>query len=423
VVNLQNQIAQVRANMVDEVHRLNESYKSDYDLALKREKNIESGLAKFISQSEATNRAQVSLRELESAAQAAAELYDNALKRYKESLEQQSLPVTEARVITRAVPPFNGEYKAMFTKLAIMIGGCFALGSGISLLREVKDHVYRTVAQVERRLQTNCIAMVPLVKRVVNQRKGGTITSCSRTIEFGQGPLRTVLDLPLSAYAEAMRTIKLAIDLNVVGRGSKVIGLTSALPREGKSTIAASLALAIGSTGATVVLLDCDLRHPALTGALAPDAGAGLIEVLRKEMALSDALWMDQSRLISFVPAVVNSGFSHSIEVISSAATKALLESLRNDYDYIIIDLPPLAPFVDVRATTGLIDAYLFVIEWGATSIDVVDHALQRAPHVPENMLGVLLNKVDMKRLKAYDYKNASYYKNKLYSQYGYIVE
>jgi succinoglycan biosynthesis transport protein ExoP len=430
VVNFHNQAERLRAAMVDEVRRLGESSKNDYELALKREKNVESDLASLISQSEATNRAQVPLRELETEAQTAAGLYDNALKRYKESLEQQALPVTEARVITRAVPPLTGEYKALFKRWTIIFGGCLSFGCGVAFVREIKDRAYWTVSQVENRLQKNC-TVVPLVKGVGNQRVGcrrtrrgdATIPSCPGTIELSRGPITLIVDRPLSPYAEAMRTIKLSIDLNVASRRSKVIGLTSSLPGEGKSTISASLALAIGCTGARVALLDCDLRNPTLTGVLSPGAGSGLIEVLMKKTALSDALWTDESKLISFLPAVVNPGFAQSIEVMSSAAVKACFDRMRDEYDYILVDLPPLAPFVDVCATTHLIDSYLFVIEWGGTNVDVVEHALQRAPRVAESVLGVLLNKVDMNRLKAYDYKNSSYYKNKLYSQYGYFVE
>ena len=96
-------------------------------------------------------------------------------------------------------------------------------------------------------------------------------------------------------------------------------------------------------------------------------------------------------------------------------------DNLRNSYEYIVVDLPPLAPIVDTRATTGLIDSYIFVIEWGCTKIDVVEHALGREPAVCENLLGAVLNKVDTTRLPDYDGKNSSFYKNAYYSQYGYI--
>jgi succinoglycan biosynthesis transport protein ExoP len=99
---------------------------------------------------------------------------------------------------------------------------------------------------------------------------------------------------------------------------------------------------------------------------------------------------------------------------------KQLFERLRAQYDYVIDDLPPLAPVIDVRSTTRLIDTYLFVIEWGKTRIGVVEHALSSAHEVYENLLGVVLNKVDIKLLSRYDNDRGEYYYNPLYSRYGY---
>ncbi len=428
VVNLRNQIEQVRTAMLDEVRRLAESYKSDYDLAQKREKNLENDLAKLVSQSEATNRAQVALRELESAAQTSTGLYEGFLKRYMESLEQQSFPVTEARVITRAVPPTDREYKSLLRVMAVILGGGMSIGFGIAAMRELIDRVFRTVAQVESRLQMNCITLVPLVKaeddrqappRRSERDRRQSAAPTSRTIEPTPSPLWSVVDAPLSGYSEAMRSIKLAIDLNAVVKPSKIIGMTSSLPREGKSTLSASLAMSIGRTGARVILLDCDLRNPALTRMLTPNANSGLLEVLAGKSSLANSVWMDESRLMSFLPAVVTSRFVQSSEIMASGAAREFFDRLRGQYDYVIVDLPPLAPVVDTRATTHLIDSYLFVIEWGGTRIDVVEHALGRAPGVVESVLGVVLNKVNMSKLKSYDERNGNYYTNKTYAQYG----
>src|SRR6202000_290470 len=109
VVNLPTQISQVRSAMLDELRRLAESSKSDYDLALKKQNNLETQVAQAVSQSETSNRAKVTLRELKSTAAATKDLYDNLNKRYMESVEQKSFPVTEARVITRAVRPLDRE--------------------------------------------------------------------------------------------------------------------------------------------------------------------------------------------------------------------------------------------------------------------------------------------------------------------------
>ena len=90
-----------------------------------------------------------------------------------------------------------------------------------------------------------------------------------------------VLDSPFSRFAEAIRAIKLAVDLNGdVVNANKVIGVTSSIPNEGKSTIAASLALLMAQVGARVILVDCDLRNPTLSRKLAPNADCGLLDVI-----------------------------------------------------------------------------------------------------------------------------------------------
>ena len=99
---------------------------------------------------------------------------------------------------------------------------------------------------------------------------------------------------------------------------------------------------------------------------------------------------------------------------------KKFFEKLRHTYDYVIVDLPPLAPLVDVRGTTHLVDSYLLVVDWGRTYTAIVQHALSRAPGVYEKILGVALNKVDMKALSLYEGNRARYYHNKSYARYGY---
>jgi succinoglycan biosynthesis transport protein ExoP len=112
----------------------------------------------------------------------------------------------------------------------------------------------------------------------------------------------------------------------------------------------------------------------------------------------------------------------HTSEILGSAATKKLFEQLRLSYDYIVVDLPPLAPVIDVRATGHLVDFYFLVVEWGSTKIDVVRHALSRARPVYENLLGVVLNKTDMDQIGRYDMHRSEYYDNKHYARYGYTT-
>ena len=96
-----------------------------------------------------------------------------------------------------------------------------------------------------------------------------------------------------------------------------------------------------------------------------------------------------------------------------------LFDALRQNYDYIIVDLPPLAPIIDVRASTHLIDFYFLTVEWGRTKIDLVEHALNDAPNIYERLIGTILNKTDMDFITRYD-NTGRYDYNKDYARYGY---
>ena len=292
------------------------------------------------------------------------------------------------------------------------------IGIGIGILRDFSDRVFRRSEQIESVLQTECIALVPLLKpdaKIHKQKSSGP-----RTIVRDNSPLWTVVDAPLSRFSEAIRAIKLANDLHESGKANRVVGVTSSLPNEGKSTIAFSLAQLMSQVGARTILVDCDLRNPSLSRTLAPRAKVGLTEVIAKKISLEEAIWSDPGKNMAFLPVVPKRRLAHSTEILSSPAIKDLFEKLRESYDYIVVDLPPLAPVVDVRATTHLIDSFLFVIEWGRTKIDVAQHVLDHAPGVYENLIGVALNKVNMNIFGRYAGERESFYYNKHYARYGY---
>ena len=230
----------------------------------------------------------------------------------------------------------------------------------------------------------------------------------------------TVVHSPFSRFAEAIRSIKVTIDVNRnAGDVSEVIGFTSSLPNEGKSTIAASLALHIAQVGARVILVDCDLRNPSLSKRLASGAASGFVDVMSGGTALEHAIWRDQVTNLAFLPSGVKSRLTNSSELLAADTTRTLFEELRSRYDYIIVDLPPLVPIVDTRATTGFIGSYVCLIEWGSTSIEAVRHAFNGAQNVYDNLIGVVLNKVDIGRLGSYESVGRSYYSDRHLVRYG----
>jgi succinoglycan biosynthesis transport protein ExoP len=157
-----------------------------------------------------------------------------------------------------------------------------------------------------------------------------------------------------------------------------------------------------------------------LSRRLVPRAKVGLVEVLAKQVAIEDALCVDPDTRLAFLPAVVNERIARTSQLLASEEIKLLFERLRQSYEYIVVDLSPLAPVVDVRAMTHLVDSFVFVVEWGRTKIDVVEHALRTAQGVYDKLLGVVLNKADLNVLSRYETHRVKYYHNRYYARYSY---
>jgi polysaccharide biosynthesis transport protein len=418
VINIRNQMHEIRRSILDEFKRIAATYQSDYDIAKARQSSLEKSLATIVAGSQTTNKAQIELRQLESAAQSYRALYDNFQQRYNDSVQQQSFPISEVRVVAEALPPLAPSYPKAFRVIAIAIFGGLGLGVGLGMLREFTDRVFRTGSQVEARLRTECIAMLPMLKP--SAKAASVADEVAPRIISLKGAHRYVIDSPLSRYAESIRAIKVSADFTDAIKSSKVIGITSSLPNEGKSTVSASLAQLCAHSGARVMLVDCDLRKPSLSRDLARNASLGLIDVLTGTVNLDDVVWSDRSTKLSFLPVGDKARLTHTAEILASDRMKRLFDRLRESYNYIIVDLSPIAPVVDVRSTAHLLDCYLFVIEWGKTRIDIVEHALKTARVVYENLLGVILNKVDYDRFSRYERNGNDYYYGGYSTRYGY---
>jgi polysaccharide biosynthesis transport protein len=420
VVNLRNQIREIHDSIFAELKRLAATYNSDYEIAKQRQESLEKDLARAVSQSQESNKAQISLRELESSAQSFRTLHDSFLRRYTESIQQESFLITEARIISRATRPLSKSGPKTKLILALVCFGGIGLGVAAGFIREAMDRVFRTTGQVETGLNAPCVALVPLVNDASTAGSPVLPPVGSKVIARDRGVCWAVAEQPLSRFAEAIRCVKLAADLNIASKAHKVIGFTSALPHEGKSTVAVALGQLVSQVGGTVIVVDCDLRNPSLSRTLAPNATLGIIDVLSGEHSLEDTIWRDGPGGMAFLPALSRSHIFHTSEVLASEPTKALFENLRERYHYVIADLPPLAPLIDVRATPHLVDGYFLVVEWGRTKIDVVQHALNTAPGVYEALLGAILNKANMEFMSRYEMHRGKYYYNKHFARYGY---
>jgi hypothetical protein len=127
---------------------------------------------------------------------------------------------------------------------------------------------------------------------------------------------------------------------------------------------------------------------------LAPGASSGILEVVTGKASLADVVWTDPSTGLTFLPAVVENDFAHTSELLGSDSMRKLFISLREQYDYVVVDNSPLSPVGDVRSTTQFVDTNVMVVEWGQTKLDTVKYALSAAPSIYEAMLGVVPTKL-----------------------------
>jgi succinoglycan biosynthesis transport protein ExoP len=420
VVELRNQVLGLRTSTFEELQRIAAVLKSDYAIAQQHEAEIEKQLGRVVSQAQTVNNASVTLQQLESNASTYRSLYESFLQRYTGAVQQDSYPLVETRLISSASALSTKVKPRPLLVFGLSLMGGLALGVGAGLLRDLMDRVFRTRTQVQSLLQMPCVSVVPFVKR--SQLRGKKLlarASGERAVAPDASTFWRVVDSPSAMFAESIRSIKLAIRCK--GKGSnRVIGFTSALPNEGKSTIAAAVALLTAKVGGRVIIVDCDLRIPSLSRRLATNASLGITDVISGARSLEETVWKDPVTNLFVLPAIQTAPLVAS-EVLGSESLKRLIDRLQESFDFVIVDLPPLVPIVDARAAAHLVDCMILVIEWGRTGIDVVRHALDTAPDLHQSIIGVALNKTKMDRLFKYDVQHRSMYKDKYYAKYAYL--
>ncbi len=406
--NLRAEMAALQRAIWDEISRIAESYKSELQIAKSQEESIDKRMIEVFQKSGATRQSQVRLRELETAANTYRGIYETFLSRFTQSVQQQSFPSTEARVVTVASPP-RGPSSPKVT-LTIALAAICGLGLGVmsAFAREQMNRQIHTRAQLEKLLGTSCLAVLPAFPQkgpVMRKLQGATRDS---------GAFRQISEVaPFSATAEALRYIKVAIDLHPTG--GKVIGIVSALPGEGKTTVATGFAAFVAKSGSRTLLIDADLRNPSMTRALGYVNAPGLVNMVADKSNFDDLVITDSKFKFDFLPSSTRMKPSNSSDILNSPAMKDMLRAAKSNYDYVLVDLPPILPVVDVKAVAHLFDAFVLVVEWGSTSTDEILKAVGASPIVSERLLGAVLNKADeaiMRRFEGYSDRRYTYYTN-----------
>lgn len=333
----------------------------------------------------ANNRALVGLDDLNRKAQASQTLYESYLNRYKEVLAQSGSEQPEARLLSMAEPPTRPVSPNLPLNLALGLLVGALLGAGAAIAAESTYSGLTTRNDVERRIGVRCLGGIPLLSSI------GLDDS---------SPPDSLLAMPGSAYAEAVHGLLAAIRQ---GPGSRhqVIAVTSALPGEGKTSLAASLARGAALAGESVILIDCDPFRRRQGAIFSTDATRpGLREILRDGARLGDVMVKDPSSEAMILP--ITTPFADGERLMERGNFQRMIAMLREHFGLIILDTAPILPIAEVRELVTVADSVTVCTLWRKTSDSAVRAALQLLPIQSIPDLGVVLTKIDMKKQARY---------------------
>jgi polysaccharide biosynthesis transport protein len=238
----------------------------------------------------------------------------------------------------------------------------------------------------------------------------------SPDLQTDELPRDLIIDQPVSSYAEAIRSIRTALRYSDVDNPPKVIMITSSLPDEGKTTFAVSFARSGAKSGEKVLLIDCDLRRPSVGKIFGIEDDTGLITLFDEKASRankSDAIKTDAPSGMHFIP--VSSKTPNPQDLLGSKHMKALLDVMRERYDLIVLDTPPLLAVSDALVLSHYADATIFLCRWARTPRTVVIGALKSFRTIGTKLAGAVLTRVDMRSHSTYGYGDPGYY----YGYYG----
>jgi succinoglycan biosynthesis transport protein ExoP len=420
----------ITRQIYQELQQLTASYKNEYDVTRSREASLHDNIEKVVGSNSEANKSVVHLNELNQKATALKTLYESYLGRFEEATQQRSFPIAKARVISEAGVPTapSSPKKTMVLALSAILG--LMAGGAFAGFQEFRDRFFRVEADVRTNLSLKFLGYLPLLGRPVRRKAGWWIwrrKSTAPALAASPEPegvafqriMRIAVEAPRSIFAETLRNAKLASDVMLQGRSDRVIGVVSTLPGEGKSTTAANFAALLASSGKRTLLIDADLRNPGLTRMLKSPPQVGLVEAALGEVPWASAVKVDPHTKLAILPVVLRDHLLHTSELLSSPGMLSLMENARKMFDYIVVDLAPLAPVIDAKAFAPQIDAFIFVAEWGGTPIGMVKDLLEQEPQINSKILGVILNKTDMSELTRYsDFGGTERYRQKYVSYY-----
>ncbi len=398
MIAAQSNLAQATENLNNQARSVTESIRRRYEAAKSEESAILGALARARQQYQSVGRKESKLDSLQQAVNTNRQLFELFYKRLSETSATGDLAAAQARIVVPAQLPRMAARpkKALIVSVSVLLTLLF--GVGLSFLLAALDNTVKSSTDVEEKLRRPLLGMVPLLK--------GDALDAVSTISPGERQ-RTIDP----RFAESMRTIRTAISLANLDHPHKIILVTSAIAREGKSIIALNLAVAFASTE-TTLLLDADLRRPSIARMLGlPRNAPGLSELLARNAKINECLVGTGVSNLDVLPTGFNP--PDPLQLLSSARMARALRVLANAYSRIIVDCPPILPVSDAVLLSKYADSVLFVVKSDATAAPQVRSGLGLLERVNAPNTGIVLAQLDARKAEKYsDYGYGGYYES-----------
>ncbi|WP_022685051.1 GumC family protein [Sphingomonas phyllosphaerae] len=373
----------IDAQLTGEMRDLSRSAGNASQAAGSTTASLEASLAAAQSRLANNVRSSVDLAELQRTAQNARDAYQQLLTTSTQQNAQQSIMRSDSRIAAPAALPLKPSSPNVPVLLFMGAVLGLAVGLAIAYVRERWVQGLDTVDDIETMLGVDYFNSVPTPASSIEK---------PRTSD----PAEATLLHPLSAYTESFRNLATSLSFTAASvQGGKILGITSALPKEGKTTTSMSVARVLATGGSRTLLLDTDLRRRSISVALAPQARAGLGEVLAGTATLDDVILREEATGLDVLPLAPT--VSTSPHMFETPDFTALLAELRRRYDHIVVDTAPVLAVADTRVLAHHFDALAMLVRWRSTPARAARAALHQITSVGAGVTGVALTMVNLK--------------------------